>query len=227
MLLGTRRAPRAGARLRRTLELSRSPETQGLKPEFILIDFENVQPKNLGALSGQAVRIKIFLGSNQAKIPVAMAQAMQTFGPDAEYIQIEGNGTNALDFHIAYYIGRLAAEHPGSSFHIVSKDTGFDPLIRHLKAKGISCDRTKALSEAAAVKIPNSGPNGQKIDAVIDNLAKRRAAKPRTLKTLRSTIKALFVDQLSDEELDALIAELTERGVVKVSDGKVHYELPS
>jgi hypothetical protein len=35
------------------------------------------------------------------------------------------------------------------------------------------------------------------------------------------------VDQLSDEELDALIAELSDRGAVKVSDGKVHYELPS
>jgi hypothetical protein len=198
-----------------------------LKPEFILIDFQNVQPQNLGTLSGQAVRIKIFLGSNQVKIPVAMAQAMQTFGPDAEYIQIDGNGTNALDFHIAYYIGRLAAEHPGSSFHIVSKDAGFDPLIRHLKANNITCHRTKSLSEAEAVKIPNSGPSGQKIDAIIANLVRRKAAKPRTLKTLRSTIKALFVDQLSDEELEALITELTERGAVKVSDGKVHYELPS
>ena len=198
-----------------------------MKPEFVLIDFENVQPRNLGTLSGRAVRIKIFLGSNQAKIPIAMAQAIQTFGPDAEYIQIDGNGSNALDFHIAYYIGRLAAEHPGSDFHIVSKDTGFDPLIRHLKAKGISCHRTKALSETAAAKIPNAGPNAQKIDAVIDNLAKRKAAKPRTLKTLRSTIKALFVNQLSDEELDDLIGELTERGAVKVTDGKVHYELPS
>lgn len=198
-----------------------------MKPEFVLIDFENVQPKNLGTLRGQAVKIKVFLGSNQAKIPVAMAQALQTFGPDAEYIQIDGNGSNALDFHIAYYIGRLIAENPGSAFRIVSKDTGFDPLIRHLKAKGIPCQRTRALSDTVAVKIPPSGSNAQTIDAVIDNLAKRKAAKPRTLKTLRSSIKALFVNQLSDEGLDHLIRELTDRGVVKVAGEKVHYELPS
>ncbi len=197
-----------------------------MKPEFVLIDLENVQPKNLGALSGRTIRIKIFLGSKQAKIPVAMARAMQTFGADAEYIQIEGSGSNALDFHIAYYIGRLVAEHPGASFHIVSKDTGFDPLIRHLKTKGISCHRIEALSETGPVRIANSGASNHKIDAVIDNLRKRKSAKPRTLKTLRSTIKATF-DQLSDEELDALITELTNRGAVKVSDGKVHYELPS
>lgn len=198
-----------------------------MKPEFVLIDFENVQPKNLGAFGRKGVKVKIFLGSNQVKIPVAIAQAMQTLGPDAEYIQIEGNGSNALDFHIAYYIGCLAAEYPTASFHIVSKDTGFDPLIRHLNAKGIACRRTKALSEAAVVKIPNAEPNGQKVEAVIDNLAKRKAAKPRTIKTLRSTIKALFVDQLSDEEVDDLIGELAKIGAVKVSDGKVQYELPS
>ena len=109
----------------------------------------------------------------------------------------------------------------------MSKDTGFDPLIRHLKTKGVSCQRTGALSESAAAKIPNLSSIGQKIDAIIDNLAKRKTAKPRTLKTPRSSIKALFVNQLSDEELDDLVGELTKRGMVKVSDGKVHYELPS
>jgi hypothetical protein len=156
-----------------------------------------------------------------------MAQALQIFGPDVEYIQIEGSGSNALDFHIAYYIGRLVAEHAGASFQIVSKDTGFDPLLRHLKAKGISCHRTNALPEAAPAELANSDSNGQKIATVIGNLGKRNAAKPRTLKALRSTIKALFVNQLSDAELDALIAELIDQGAVKVSGGKVHYELPS
>jgi hypothetical protein len=192
--------------------------------DFVLVDFENVQPKNLGGLSGRPVKIKIFLGIKQ-KIPIALAQAMQVFGPDAEYIQIDGNGSNALDFHIAYYIGQLAAENPGSSFHIVSNDTGFDPLIRHLRTKGISCQRTKAPLETTALTTPNSSLNGQKVDAVIENLAKRKAARPRTLKTLRATIKALFVNRLSEQELDSLIEELTTRGTVTVCNGKVHYGL--
>src|SRR5262245_2940647 len=159
------------------------------------------------------MRVKIFLGSNQARIPLAIAQAMQSLGPDAEYIQIDGNGSNALDFHIAYYIGRLAVENPGSSFCIVSKDTGFDPLIRHLKAKGISCHRTNALPETATARKPNPGSSHHdRIDAVIENLAKRKTAKPGTLRALRSTIKALLrEEQLTDEELDALIAELARR----------------
>lgn len=55
----------------------------------------------------------------------------------------------------------------------------------------------------------------------------RKSAKPRTLKTLRSTIKALFGSQLMEEDLDRLLEHLTRRGVIKIADGKVQYELPA
>jgi hypothetical protein len=57
-------------------------------------------------------KIMVFVGATQGKIPLEMARVLQAFGPDVEYIQMDGNGTNALDFHIAYYIGRLAAKCP-------------------------------------------------------------------------------------------------------------------
>ena len=106
-----------------------------MNANHVLIDFENVQPGNLGLLSEHQFKIHIFLGSNQSKIPVELAIAMQKLGGDAEYIRISGNGKNALDYHIAYYIGELATIEPKANFHIISKDTGFDPLITHLKAK--------------------------------------------------------------------------------------------
>ena len=199
-----------------------------MKINFVLVDFENVQPKNVSLLSGGPYKIKVFLGANQAKIPLEMARALQACGPDAEYIQIDGSGKNALDFHIAYYIGRLAAENPDAFFHLISKDTGFDPLIKHLKAHKISCQRLKSIADIALAKTPKSDSIPEKIDAVIDNLARRKeAARPKKLKTLRSTIKALFANQLADEELDRLIEQLTERRAIKVAEGKVHYELPS
>jgi hypothetical protein len=196
-----------------------------LKTNFVLVDFENVQPKNVGLLNGGPFKIKVFLGASQAKIPLEMVRALQAFGPDAEYVQIDGNGSNALDFHIAYYIGRLAAEAPDAHFHVISKDRGFDPLIKHLKLQGIFCQRSTSIADIPLVEISNSKSVAEKVDAVIDNLVKRKASKPRTLKTLRTTIKALFVNQVADEELDGLIEQLTKRGAIKVADGKVHYEL--
>ena len=49
-----------------------------------------------------------------------------------ELVRLTEPGKNALDFHIAYYLGQLALKEPDAFFHIVSKDTGFDPLIQHL-----------------------------------------------------------------------------------------------
>lgn len=116
---------------------------------YYLIDFENVQPKALGSLVLGESRIKVFLGQQQTKLMLDLVQALQPFGADAEYIQITGSGPDAVDFHIAYYIGRLSIEEPGAAFRIVSKDTGFDPLVRHLIARGIDCKRLPELGGAS------------------------------------------------------------------------------
>jgi hypothetical protein len=224
------------------LRVEHTLEGGDLKTNFVLVDFENVQPKNVSLLNGRSFKIKVFVGANQARIPFELARALHAFGPDAEYIQIDGSGKNALDFHISYYLGRLAAETPDASFYLISKDKGFDPLIKHLKAQGISCQRSSSIADIQGVKISSSKMISdrvdtvkpfdsrsipEKVDAIINNLTKRKAAKPRTLKTLRSTIKALFRDKLADAELDELIEQLTRRGAITAADGKVNYELPS
>lgn len=121
---------------------------------FVLVDFENVQPQNLGLLKAGPCRIKVFLGASQSKITLELARALQSFGSDAEYIQIVGSGSNALDFHIAFYIGRLSAEHPDAHFVIVSRDTGFDPLVKHLGTLDIPCRRVKAITEVVPPAAP-------------------------------------------------------------------------
>ena len=200
-----------------------------MRTEYVLVDFENVQPEDLDLLSGGSYKIKIFLGTHQGRIPVAMVRALQAFGPDVEYVQAGGSGNNAVDFHIAYYIGQLAATARDVHFHVISKDTGFDPLIKHLSAQGIACRRSISISAIELVSAATFGSESiaSKAKAVVVNLAKRKSAKPRTLKTLRTTIKALFGSQLMEDELDRIIEQLTARGVVKIADGKVQYELPT
>lgn len=193
---------------------------------FVMIDLENVRAEGLKRLPAAMFHVKVFLGVGRTKIPLEMAQAMQSLGFDAEYIQMEGTGRNALDFHIAYYIGRLSAENSAATFVIVSKDTGFDPLITHLKRQGISCRRCNAIcqiplsNEEEALELP------QRAEAVVANLAKRPTSRPRTLKTLSRTIKSLFVNQVSDEEVGAVIEILVQRGAVEVTDNKITYLLP-
>lgn len=195
-----------------------------MRTNYVLVDFENIQPENMGLLVGGPFKVKVFLGEHQAKIPLEMARALQAFGADAEYIQIEGHGRNALDFHIAYYLGRIASEQPDAFIHVISKDTGFDPLIKHLKAKNIYSRRSVSIAEIPAVKTPTARPaNSDKIVAIIDNLSKRKTGKPRMLKTLRSTIKALYPGQLGDEEIEVLIEQMAARQAITITNGNIAY----
>lgn len=199
---------------------------QNLKTNFILIDLENIQPLDCELLSGVPFKVKVFVGANQSKIPLKMVQALQAFGPNAEYIQIEGNGSNALDFHIAYYIGRLSVEFPDSFFHVVSKDTGFDPLIKHLKTRKVFCQRVVTIADIPLLKINGAKSLPERVSAVVDSLTKKRSARPRTVRTLCSTIQGLFFNQLTEPEVTEIMERLTASGFVAITDGKVTYHLP-
>jgi hypothetical protein len=215
-----------------------------MKPHFVLVDFENVQPRNLGHLQAGRFHIKVFVGASQSKITLELARALQAFGSDAEYIQIAGSGSNALDFHIAFYIGRLAAEHPQAGFTIVSRDTGFDPLIRHLAALDIVCTRVKAITDivpgrSAHVATPTPAPRRKQttkkaakaapapahFDEVVARLVKLKAARPATLKKLGSSMLSWFKPPLSEAEVDALLAQLARAGKITITGTKVSYTL--
>lgn len=120
-----------------------------MSQHFVLSDFENVPFKDIGALKPGECRIKLFIGQSQTKMPVELFEALRPFGADAEVVRIHGNGPNALDFHIAFYIGKLASEFPGSRFSIISGDTGFDPLIKHLASQQIRCVRLAKIPSKA------------------------------------------------------------------------------
>jgi hypothetical protein len=197
-----------------------------LPTNYVLIDFENVQPKNFEIIANQSFKIFIFIGANQTKVPLDIAAAMQEFGENAKYIKISGNGQNSLDFHIAFYIGRLSLEDPEGYFHIISKDSGFDPLIEHLKNKNIRIQRETNLAEIPILRLASATSNGEKITAIIKNLVGRGQSKPRKLKTLANTINSLFTNKLDDSELMSLIKMLQERKYIIVNQGNVSYKLP-
>jgi hypothetical protein len=199
---------------------------KNVKVNYLLIDLENVKPENLGLVSGGQFKIKVFVVANQKNVPLAMAQTLQSFGPDAEYIQIESHGKNALDFHIAFYIGRLAMESPGAFFHIISGDTGFDPLIRHLKTKKILCLRSTSIEAIPLVRVMNSKSLPERVAAVIDYLKRRQVGRPRTVKTLGSSIRTQFGGQMADDEVSKTIEALAKQGAIAIDGGKVAYTLP-
>lgn len=209
--------------LHATRTIRPEPITGHLKTNIILIDFENVQPKDLAQLRGRPFKTMVFCGVNQTKIPLDLAAELQTLGPDAEYIRIQGTGPNALDFHIAYYIGRLSAEFPSATFHIVSKDKGFDPLIKHLKTQNITCARLASLGHVPAPSAPTLPAPPDRIQKVVDGLLKRIDSKPANLKKLTAFIKAQLNQEGTDEAVSQVIKRLTDAGMKVLQDNKVTY----
>jgi len=197
-----------------------------VRTNYVLIDYENVQPAALAVLEKEHFKVIVFVGANQSKITFETAASLQRLGPNASYIRISGNGPNALDFHIAFYIGQIAASDPTAYFHIISKDAGFDPLIQHLKTKKILVCRSREIGDIPIVKAENCQSPSEKLSMIVANLKQRGASKPRTVKTLRSTIHSLFQKTLSEDDLTSLLNLLEKQGIVIITDTKVGYSLP-
>lgn len=194
-----------------------------MRPNIVLIDLESVQPASLVLLAPEYLRVKVFVGATQSKLSFELVAAVQALGDRAEYIKIAGVGKNALDFHIAYYIGRIATDQPESFFHIISKDTGFDPLIQHLKDENIFCGRWERIEDIPAVKAAQVKSPEERAILFMSRLLQPNATRPRTEKTLRSAIAAHFQRQFSDEEISAIVVALQRPGQLSIADGKVVY----
>ena len=125
---------------------------------YILIDFENVKPTavDLKLIRGAGYRVHIFHGPHQNKFDADIVKALQPLGTQVEFIQCERGGKNALDFHIAFYLGRLVEESKTATSKdkpgivVVSKDGGFDVLLEHVETLGYAAIRVETVRQALA-----------------------------------------------------------------------------
>jgi hypothetical protein len=181
---------------------------------YVLIDHENVQPKDLALLGEQALKVIVFVGANQTKISVELTMALQARGADGQYVRMSGNGPNALDMHIAFYLGELAASDPSAQFRVISKDRGYESLIAHLQARGIDVQRAVALTGLFA--------QDERLTEVIGYLSDMKKARPQRKSTLANAIKNRD-KTLPDAEVENLIAALERCGVLSLAGAKVTY----
>src|SRR2546425_1887178 len=119
----------------------------------LLVDYENIGKIDLGAIPA-GVRVPFFFGASQKSVPTEFLKAALRLGERFLPIDIEGQGKNALDFHIAFYLGEYLTRSPGTSCVVLSKDKGFDPLIRHLVRRGFTLRRAPSLARALRPRPP-------------------------------------------------------------------------
>jgi PIN domain len=180
-------------------------------------------------LQAPCFKVIVFVGANQPKVNFDLVAAFQGKGADVRYIKIGGTGSNALDFHIAYYIGELAAADPNAYFHVITCDRGMDPLIAHLKnEKGLRVSRSLTIQDITALtsKADSAAPEDEKLSIALAYLVHRGKQRPTKVKTLIGSISALFNPRLDEASAQRLLDELEKNGIFVRTDNKVIYSLP-
>ena len=198
-----------------------------MKTNYVLIDYENVQPSELEKLAKANSVIYVFLGAAQ-KVDSEYIVRVQAVG--GKFIRVGGQSKNALDLLIAYYIGEHATS--DATFQIVSEDTGYDPLIRHLRERKIEVSRIKGSSKASVATngqkkaaAPKKTATTEQFDKLVADLKKRSMARPARLSALLNTIQNLFKPAMNAEQAKRLAEELVAKGHIKVEGAKVTYNL--
>jgi hypothetical protein len=194
-----------------------------MRTNIVMVDWESVQPESFDLLMPLYFKVLVFVGATQKKLPFEVADRIHRLGDRAEFVKISGIGRNALDFHIAYYIGKLAAADPGAFFHIISKDGGFGPLVEHLKEHNIFSARWPDIESIPAVKASRAKSPQDRAALVLAKLRGSLAPGPRSERALRSAVAALFNKQLKDDEITAVLERLQAGGEVAIVKGRVAF----
>lgn len=187
---------------------------------IILIDYENLQVKNLDELYDLDSEICVFIGPMQKKLSADLVQSAQKFGSRLKWIPISRQGSNALDFHIAYYLGQVSQNEPKPFFHIISHDTGFDALIDFMRSQKLFIDRVESIEDIPLVKKMKE----IKKDPVA--FIKGRilnVSKPKKLSTLQTAIKK-WLEEDDEGVVTEIIESLKKKGFLEIDEnGKVKY----
>lgn len=191
--------------------------------KMVYVDYENMgNIKKLLPIDGQYF---FFIGNTQNSIPKSLVMA--TNGIKVEWIAIEGSGKNALDFHIAYYLGKHTSE-PDAMHYILSKDKGYDPLVLSINksAKSEIVKRIISLEDLKSHDVKefaeNIDPNYTTLVNKLNSMAKGK--RPKSEKKLESFIKTQVFSKMDDSAIKKLVDELYRNKIIsKGQNNRISY----
>lgn len=202
---------------------------------YVMVDYENVQPSITRFATRTETHFIIFVGHQQGRVNYEFASLLQPLGERAEYVKIHGTGSNALDFHIALFIGKIIQRDPSAAFVIMSNDKGYDPVISYLNANGTKIERQSASAapenkKAKVSHLPyrkHTNKRESHIKRIIRALNAMSGHAPKDRKALEGLIKSTSECEggISNKELKRVIYLLTSRGLVNTHGKRFTYHI--
>lgn len=92
-------------------------------------------------------------------------------------------------------------------------------------AAGIAIVKAKLPSVTLPKESAATTPTPDNFTFAIANLKQRGSSRPRTLKTLTSTVASILPKGTAETEIATIIQKLQSRGMVTIKEGKVSYVL--
>jgi hypothetical protein len=127
----------------RVNERSAEAQASAISQPFLLIDSESVCDLTLASIS-EKYHVLLFVEKSPNRIPFPIVNEAQRFRARLEWMKIAGGGKNHLDFCLPLRLGQL------------SKDKGFDAVLKHAAAHGHRCSRIESLGRLGDAPSPVS-----------------------------------------------------------------------
>lgn len=192
-----------------------------MKTHHILIDIENVCPRNVGELKDKNVKIYVFYGFNQ-KIPECVENALDSLGNKVERIYLLKAGNNAADFHLTFYLGTIINKYKKDCYHIVSKDKGYDTLIHYLTSNRVYVQRDKRLyiEQFKKEKTKYNNPKTEKVIKLLNNL---NTSKPKKVKGFFNVVRSSGLEIKAEEKIQKILNNLKKQGYITTQGNNIIY----
>ncbi len=219
----------------------------------LLVDFENLQPppEHVARVRGEHSHLWVFHGPHQNKFDAAMVNAWKPLGDRLQLVQSSKNGKNALDFHIAYFLGVLreqdVAARRRSICIVVTGDGGFDALFDFMRGKGCAVDKAGSIPEALALAArmqaqaekssetkatekptpPRATLAEQDVGKIVAAFVSDPKSRPASRKKLEPYVLARLGNKVAPAVAQAVVKQLIKRGLVTFDGEKIKYVLPA
>ena len=178
--------------------------------KWAFIDYENVGSLGKVDLSGYE-RVIVFLGARQPRLDFTDTKYDKPI--NLVVVQVKDSQANNLDFHLAYYLGKFDAQAERAvAFEVISNDTGFSPLIAHIKTSGRLCKQ---------VKITGAPGEPEKLIKNLSSMQKEK--RPQKVASLRNHIAAQLKIQGDEMAIQKELNQLVNAKFLKLSDSGVEY----
>jgi hypothetical protein len=212
------------------------PLANALCKAVLFVDAENTGSIDLSAVPND-VLVRFFFGASQKKVSTEFLRAAIKLGERFSETDVDGAGNNALDFHIAFYLGEHLAANPKANCIILSKDKGFDPLVKHLRKRGFAVRRAASLAEAFAPakskqpkKVADAAKANGKAAATFEDVVAwltkmDQKTRPTKRKKLIAHLVSHFGNKSSEADLSVMVERLIAEKKISEEGGKVGYLL--